>query len=359
VLIFRYLLKEVFITLASLTAILILVFMSNEFVHYLNLAASGHLPFAFIMKLMVLELPNLVALLLPLGFFISLIIAYGRLYADSEMVVMNACGYGPSRLVFQSLLMGSMVSVVILMITLWGTPYIELERAKLLRATGVQTLMQAIIPGKFQSTSGGRQVYYVESVNRKNGIAQHVFLARLADTGVKPQWDILWADKAYLQSDSKTQEDNVILQKGRVYQGQPGHADYQIAEFEQYRARLPHPSFIVKNAVRTAYVSDLWPINNPDPAKSAELQWRFSIPLMVLMLTIIAVPLSRVSPRTGKFSKLIPAILIFIVYAELLFIARNWLTAGKIPIWLGVWWVHLLFVVVGAAIFWRDRVKLS
>ena len=358
-LIFRYLAKEVYITLASLTVILLLIFMSNEFVHYLNRAAAGELPLLFIMQLMILEIPNFMGLLLPLGFYMSIMIAYGRLHADSEMIVLNACGYTPNLLLRQSLLMASMTAVFVLVIMLWGSPYIELERAKLLRSSGVQTIMRAIIPGQFRAVSGGRQIFYVESMSPDKAVAEHVFLARLNDKGGQLQWDILWADKAYLRSDQQTSEDYAILQNGRAYQGRPGRADYQVAEFERYQARLPHPSFVVRNVDRTAYPASLWPINNPDRSKAAELQWRLSVPVMVFTLTLIGVPLSRVNPRSGKFSKLIPAILIFIVYANLVFLARDWLSQGKIPSWLGMWWIHLLFICLGVVLIWRDRVKLS
>lgn len=358
-LIFRYLAKEVFITLASLTAILLLIFMSNQFVRYLNRAASGQFPLVFIMKLMMLEMPNLMGLLLPLGFYMALMIAYGRLYAESEMTVLNACGYGPSSLLRQSLLMASVVALFVLSIMLWLSPHIAIERIKLLRASGVKTLMQTVVPGQFRALSGGRDVFYVESMSKNKGVAKHVFLARLEGKGEQSQWNVLWADKVFIENDQQTQEDYAILQDGKAYQGQPGRADYQVAEFQRYKARLQHPFFETKADVRTALTSTLWPLNNSDRAKAAELQWRFSIPLMVLTLTLIGVPLSRVNPRTGKFAKLFPAVLIFIVYANFMFIARNWLASGQIPIWLGMWWLHLIFVLLGLLLIWRDRIKLS
>lgn len=358
-LIFRYLAKEVFVTLASLTGILLLIFMSNQFVRYLNRAASGQFPLIFIMKLMMLEMPNLMGLLLPLGFYMALMLAYGRLYAESEMTVLNACGYGPASLLRQSLFMASVVALFVLSIMLWLSPHIATERTKLLRASGVQTLIQTLVPGQFRAISNGREVFYVESKSRDKNIAENVFLARLNTKEGKSQWDVLWAEKAYIQTDPTTQEDYAILEKGKAYQGQPGKADYQIAEFGRYQARLPHPFTNVKDDVRTAFTSTLWPLNNPNHAKAAELQWRFSIPLMVLILTLIGVPLSRVNPRSGKFAKLFPAVLIFIIYANFMFVSRNWVATGKIPTWLGMWWLHILFACLGGVLIWRDRVKLS
>lgn len=360
-LIFRYLAKEVFITLTSLTTILLLIFMSNQFVRYLNRAASGHLPVVFIMKLMMLEMPNLMGLLLPLGFYMSLMIAYGRLYADSEMTVLNACGFGEGMLLRQSLFMASVVSLFVLVIMLWFSPYIAIERAKLLRASGVQTLMQTVVPGQFRALSGGRQVFYVESMDRDKSVAQHVFLARLNDKDKTkpPQWDVLWANKAYLENDLITQEDFAILEQGRAYQGQPGRSDYQVVDFKRYQARLPHPFEVTAKDVRTASTADLWSYKDHTLAKSAELQWRFSIPLMVLVLTLIGVPLSRIDPRSGKYAKLLPAILIFIVYANFMFITRNWIAQGKLSPWIGMWWLHLVFACLGGLLIWRNRVKLS
>lgn len=359
-LIFRYLSKEVFVTLVSLTMILLLIFMSNQLVLYLNRAASGQIPGMLIMKLMMLELPNLLSLLLPLGFYVALLLAYGRLYAESEMTVLQACGYGPGRLLKHSFMMASVVAVCELVIMLWGSPLIAIERATLLRTTGVQTLIQTIVPGRFNTIPGGPQrIFYVESMNRDHTVAKNIFLAQNTPKNGEEQWDILWADKAYAQTDQDTLEDYVVLLDGKKYQGVPGNADFQVATFKEYKARLPHPVVNIKEDARTASTASLWPLNNSNRVKAAELQWRLSIPIMVLMLTLVGVPLSRVNSRSGKYAKLLPAIVIFIVYANLMFIGRNWLAVGKTPVWLGLWWVHVVVGVLGLLLIWRNQVKLS
>jgi len=133
VLIFRYLAKEVFVTLAALTTILMLIFMSNQFVRYLGRVANGQIPLAIIMKLMMLELPNLMGLVLPLGFYVALLIAYGRLYAENEMTVLRACGYSPAKLLKHSYIMAIFVSGLVMTLVLWVSPMIAIERTKLLR----------------------------------------------------------------------------------------------------------------------------------------------------------------------------------------------------------------------------------
>lgn len=357
--IFRYLAKEVFVTLIALTAILMLIFLSNQFVQYLNRAAAGNIPGVIIMKLMMLELPVLLALLLPLGFYVALLLAYGRLYAENEMTVLRASGYGPDQLLKHSFIMASIVAIGVAIAVMWGGPIISVERAKLLRSTGIQTLIQTIMPGRFHAMSGGNQVFYVQSMSRNHTKAEQVFLAKRSVLENKIQWDVLWADKAFAENDVKTGEDYLVFQNGKEYQGTPGKAEYQIAEFADYKVRLPHPKVLIDSDIRTAKTSSLWPLNNSDRKKAAELQWRLSIPLMVLTLTLVAVPLSRVNSRSGKYAKLLPAIIIYILYANFMFVARDAITSGKIPIWVGMWWIHLLVIILGLLLIWRNQVKLA
>ncbi|WP_133136658.1 LPS export ABC transporter permease LptF [Legionella rowbothamii] len=357
--IFRYLAKEVFVTLIALTSILVLIFLSNQLIQYLNRAASGSIPGVIIMKLMMLELPTLLSLLVPLGFYIAMLVAYGRLYAESEMTVLRACGYGSGQLLKHSFIMASFVAVIVAAVMIWASPYIYIERAKLLRTTGIQTLVQTIMPGRFHAINDGQQVFYVQSMSRDHTKAEQVFLAKRSTEKEKTRWDVLWADKAYAETDAKTGEDYIILQDGKEYQGTPGHANYQIAEFGEYKARLPHPIVKISDDLRTFSTASLWPLNNTDRGKAAELQWRLSVPLMVLTLTLVAVPLSRINPRSGKYAKLFPAILIYILYANLMFIGRNAVVSGAVPQWIGLWWIHLLVAALGLFLIWRNQVKLA
>ena len=357
--IFRYLAKEVFVTLIALTGILMLIFLSNQFVQYLNRAASGNIPGMIIMKLMMLEMPNLMGLLLPLGFYMALLLAYGRLYAESEMTVLRASGYGPRQLFAHSFIMATVVALLVGAVMVWASPYIAVERTSLLRSSGIKTLIQTIMPGRFHAINGGQQVFHVQDMSRDHSKAEQVFLAKKNYQDDKTQWDILWADSAFSERNAQTGEEYIVLQHGKEYQGTPGEAKYQVAEFSEYKARLPHPNVQISDDLRTAKTATLWPLNNANRAKAAELQWRLSIPLMVLTLTVVAVPLSRVNSRAGKFAKLLPAVIIYILYANFMFLARNAIVSGKIPLWIGMWWIHLLVLFLGLFLMWRSKVVLG
>ena len=348
-LIFRYLAKEVFVTVIALTTILLLIFMSNQVVIYLNRAANGIIPGMLIMKLMLLELPNLLSLLLPLGYYVSILLAYGRLYADSEMTVLLACGYGPMQLLTHSLIMGVFVALLTaFMMSL--SPEIAYERAKLLQTTGAKTLIQTITPGRFRALSDGKQVFYVTKMNRKHTVAHDIFLARLVSDHGESQWDVLWANNAFLHS----KQNNLILEHGAKYQGQPGNADYQVINFSRLEVQLPKPNFVFKKDLRAESFANLLAGYHSDREIAAELQWRVSIPLMVLILTLVAVPLSKVNPRSGKYAKILPAIILYIVYANFMFVSRNWIVLGKIPVWVGLWWLHISVALIGLFLIYKS-----
>ena len=93
----------------------------------------------------------------------------------------------------------------------------------------------------------------------------------------------------------------------------------------------------------------------------AELQWRISLPILVFIVTLMAVPLSRVNPRQGRYLKLLPAILLYMAYLTILIAARGALEKGKLPMALGLWWVHALFLLIGLGLlYWEPwRLKMA
>jgi lipopolysaccharide export system permease protein len=350
-LVFRYLFKEVFYTLLALTVILLLVFLSNQMIQYMNRAASGQIPVMFLLKLLVIEMPNLLSLLLPLGFYIALIVAYGRLYAESEMTVLHACGYGYWTLLRHSFLMAAGVAALVLAIMVYLSPSIATQRVTLLRTSGVQFFLKTVAPERFNSTFPGH-VFYIDSIDKKNQQAQHVFVAKKSPTG----WDVIWANKAGIKT-LASGEAILELKQGAFYRGQAGLANYQTATFADYQATLPKAEIDVSSDVRTLSTAKLLPWNNSDLKKAAELQWRLSIPLMVLTLTVMAIPLSRVNPRQGKYAKLLPAILLFMLYANFMFVARSWVEQGKVSTWIGVWWLHLAMVLLAVLLILYQKRK--
>jgi lipopolysaccharide export system permease protein len=96
-------------------------------------------------------------------------------------------------------------------------------------------------------------------------------------------------------------------------------------------------------------------LDTADPAAIAELQWRLSVPITLLVLTLIAVPLSRAPPRQGRYNNLILGVLIYIIYSNMLGASKAWVANESISPWVGLWWVHGLFIFYGVMMLMRQN----
>jgi lipopolysaccharide export system permease protein len=352
VIIFRYLAKEVYTTLLVITGILLLTFMSNAFVRYLTRAASGKLSGGMVLKIIAIQVPTLVGLLLPVGLFLAFLLVYGRLYAESEMTVLTACGMSRFQLLQRSLWISLLIILLDVVFVFSLSPKLAAYQHDLLLASAEETMIQTIQPGRFQVANKGSDVFYIESVNRKGDKLKNIFVAqkKKAKAGDdKAVWNVLSAESGYSYRDVKTDQSYVIAQKGYRYFGVPGQKDFKIMRFSEYGARIEGASKTSSDDEATLPTSRLWRESYHNLKAMAELQWRISIPLSIPILTLLAVPLSRVKPREGRYAQLLPAILIYAIYANMMFVAKSWIVHGKISPIVGMGWLHvlLLFVALG------------
>jgi lipopolysaccharide export system permease protein len=357
VLVFRYLAKEVFVTLLALIIILMFIIISNQLVGYLNRAASGRIPGILVLKLLFLEMPNLLTVLLPLGFYMSVMLAFGRLYSENEMLVLQACGMSTAKLVQYTFIMGLGVSLFVgLMVHV--NPQFANKRAKMLQTSGIKAFIQMLSPQHFQALPN-QQVLYIDSINRKHTQANGLFLAqRNTDTSKPWKWQIIAAKDMEMKKNA-AEQDEIVMNNGQIYRLSPGALNAQYGTFEHGVIHVPEPIIQVKKDLRTLSTQKLWLARHDNLAMNAEFQWRLSIIMMSLVLVFVAVPLSRVNPRSGKFSRLLPAILIFLIYINFLFLWRDKLNAGQWQHFNNMLLVHLGVLVLGLFLLWQQKRKLS
>lgn len=351
----RYLAREVTLTLSTVTGILLLTFLSNQFARFLGKAAGGTFASNLLMRLFVVEIPHLLSILLPLGLFLGIMLAYGRLYADNEMTVMNVGGLSRAKLIKYTLPVTGIIAAIMAILCFWVNPYLIAYRNNLLAQTGTAVEVQLIAPGRFQSFSSGQRVFYVEKVSPDRQNMYNIFVAQVADkaSSTNPAivpWSILTANSGYQTINPKNGDRFFVTTHGQRYSGTPGQNDFQIMQYEKYALRIE--SHVVSNTKETEAMStsDLWHATQNRAAAMGELQWRFSLPFSALLLTLLAIPLSHVQPRHSRYTQLLPAILIYVCYGDLLLIARNAVQHGTISSALGLWWVHgLLLIIISIA----------
>ncbi len=358
--IFRYLSREVLHTLIAISAILLLIFLSNLFVRYLGYAADGSIPMGLVLKIVAIQIPYLLSLLLPLGFFIAILLAYGRLYADSEMTVLFACGMSRGRLIQITMVMALILALIVAVMMFWMVPRLLTYRNHLIAQAHEDVETQLLFPGSFQQMNRGAQVVYVESLNGKRNRARNVFVAMRSQevpasdmnvlTQKQSEWEVISAQSARRQIDPKQHAQYIVLNDGYRYVGTPGDMDYSITQFATFGLRVNRKVATPSQHEKSLPTGKLLADYQHNDRYAAEIQWRIAMPVATFVLALLGVALSRIDPRKGKYAQLLPSAAVAIIYANLLFVARNWIHTGHVsPFW-GIWWVHLSFFMIAVAL---------
>jgi lipopolysaccharide export system permease protein len=358
--VFRYLSRELLMTSGAVSAVLLVIIMSGRFIKYLAQAAEGRLDHTVLFLIMGFKLPGFLQLILPLGLFLGVLLAYGRLYLDSEMTVLSSAGMSQQRLAGYTLVSATAVACLVAWMSLGLAPQGSTEVARILNKQAAMTEFDTLEAGRFQALRKGSRVTYTEQLSDGRSQLSGVFISdkRESKAGDKPAGiSVLVAEKGHqeIKADGSRY---LILQNGYRYDGNPGQADYRKIEYETYGVLLPKPSVSEEIGEREAVpTSELFGSSNL--VDRAELQWRLSIPILVFVVALLAVPLSRVNPRQGRFLKLLPAVLIYMTYLALLVAARGALDKGKIPEYLGLWAVHGLFLGLGLLLLYWEPLRLK
>ena len=361
----RYLVKEVLLNTMAVTLVLVLVGITNQVVVYLARAASGILPVTLVLEVVGLNIPYLLSFMLPFGFFLGVLLAYGRLYADAEMTVMQACGFSIARLVWVTAVASLGVAILCAILTLWTTPAsmqrLELSLAKM----RTDVLANFIKPGQFQAWEDGQYVVYIAGVNEDERTVKEVFIAEqpqetTGDQTTDERLSVLTAGTGYLWLDPTSQAEYIVLEDGQRYLGTPGSAAYTVMGFKEYAIRVPAQNIKIRKMPRTQPTLSLF--GSDDPDQLSELQWRFSLPLSILVLAVLSVPLSRVAPRKGKFSTIFPALIVILIYSNCLMLTRSWVEEGLLNPWVGLVWPHLVALTFAALLIahqthWFQRLR--
>lgn len=353
--ILRYLTREVLQATIAVSVVLVIIIMTGRFVKYLSEAATGKFDPTVLFVIMYYRLPGFLELIIPLGFMVAIIMAYGRLYAEHEMTVLSSCGMSQRRLLAYTFIPGVIVAIAVGLCSLWLTP-LGLQKAdQIIAKQKSRSELDVIKPGRFQASRTNAIVTYVETKGKDKKL-NGVFIASAGVAKDRPLTTVK-ADSAERVNHKQYQQSYLQLNDGVRYQGRPGEANYRVTYFKKLGQHLPEQNdadFISKK-IDSQSTLDL--LDMTSATKQAALQSRLSGPLVIFIITVLAVAMSYTTPRRGRYVMLFPAILIYLVYLVLLNSAREAIEEGVLPIAVGLWPVHLLFLCIAFFLFaWRTGV---
>lgn len=353
--IFRYLSRELLSVTTAVCLVLLMVLISGRFVKYLSNALAGNMDPEVIFAVIGYRIPGFLELTLPLAFFLAVLLTFGRLYVENEMSVLKACGFSERKLLAYTLIVATFLALIVGSLSLYYTPT-GVKKAEAIFAVQEQkSELDRVTEKQFYSLRGGKGVTWVDSVSEDRRL-ENVFMSATLEATESSNGSLVLviADRGMQSTAMDTEERYLTLEQGYRVEGVPGRYDYQITYFEEFGTRLAPPEELSEDTATDAMSTQAL-MNSSEIEHRVALQWRFSIPIMMLVVTLLAVPLSRVDPRSGRFARILPAVLLYFVYLVSLNSVRGAIESGSLPIGITLIPVHIVFLLIALMFIFSEK----
>jgi lipopolysaccharide export system permease protein len=344
----RSLIREFSLIAIAVVGVLIAIILTSLMIRLLGKAAVGEVPAEAVFGLIAFGILGYMPLLLGIAVFVAVLLALSRSYRDSEMTVWFTSGLSIASWVKPVLQFAIPVALVAALLSLVVAPWSQDRSIEYQRLLESRDEVSMVSPGVFTESKSADRVLFVDTMSEREDVVNNVFVQSIQDNRL----GVIVAQKGFIET-APNGDRFVVLLKGRRYEGTPGTLDYRTVDFDRWAMRIEP-----KEAKRTAppskamTTSELLAEHRPE--QIAELHWRIALPVAVIIMALVAIPLSFVNPRSGRSWNLVLAVLIYALYNNTISIFQAWTAQGRIAPWIGVWPVHLAMVALMVILFWKQ-----
>ena len=334
----------------AITLGLMLIFASYSATLYLADAASGQLDTDIVLKLIGLKVFIALEVLLPLGFYLGLIFALGRLYGDQEMTALQACGLSRWKMMRPLLQVAVLIAVIAGLLALFGRPWAYSQVYALQSTAQAEFDITRIDTGRFQSAGDGKFVIYAHGASPKAHALEDVFAA-IEEDGKR----VIVRAQRLTQIPQQDAPPALNFDQGQLYRLDLGQERDEIVRFGTFTWYPEASSDVISYKRKAASSMEL--LSATDNENIAERQWRFSRPLATFFLALLGIAFARSSPRRGRTANSFAAAVSFALYYNLAGIARTWVEQGDVPPIPGVYWVDALVGILALGLLFRPGIR--
>lgn len=351
----RYLLRELLLGVGATALVLLLITVGGTFADALRRVATGRLPGDILFPVLGLKVLDALTILLPLAVFLGILMALGRLYRDSEMHVLGAAGMGPRGLLRPAAMLLLPAALLVGLLSLWLAPLAVRVADGMILKANKSVIAAGLEAGRFVELPGRGGIVFVQNMSPDGSKLEGIFIAseRVNDDGSR-DLNLVTAQRGALHYSSAGDKRFLALLDGHRYVGRLGRDDWKRMRYARSELAIPAANVDVSTDDSLQAQSTLALARAESVSASAELAWRIATPVTVLVLGLLALPLSRQSPREPRYGRLLLAILAYLLYANLMALSRAAIERGYLPGWLGMWWLQLLVAALAIWMLWRQ-----
>ncbi|HYD95171.1 MAG TPA: LPS export ABC transporter permease LptF [Noviherbaspirillum sp.] len=345
----RALRRELVSTAGAVFTTLFTITITVMLIKILGQAAGGKVASQDVIALIGFAALRYLPIILILTTFISVLVVVTRSYQDSEMVVWFASGLSLSRWISPVLSFGLPVIAVVVALSFFVTPWANRQSAEFRERFQKREDIAKVSPGRFQESSSADRIFFVEAVSGDATTVQNVFVNTVKDG----RNSIVVAREGSVLLDERGDK-FLVMNQGRRYDGVAAQADFRVMEFERYAVLVSRQSqaLVGDQSARSLSTPEL--LANMNNFNAGELLWRISLPVMGLLLMLLAIPLSFANPRGGRSGNLLIALLLFIIYSNMVSVFQAAVVQKRLSFEVAWWPLHLVAAILIVLLFsWR------
>ena len=353
--------KELFFT--SLSTILILsgIVIAQRAVYIFRLAAKGIIPNDTIDTVLVFNLLKHLPLLLSLTIFLAILLTLSRWYRDSEMIVWFSAGLSLHNLIKPILIFCVPLIILIASLSFYISPWAVQKSEEFKNGLQNRDELATIAPGSFKESKNEHRIFYVEGFSELGSSVKNVFVQSIQNGKL----GVIVSTKGKREK-NEDGENYIVMEDGKRYEGHADSNEFSITKFSKYGILIEKdtPKLVAIGAsagmVEAKSTIELLLTQNKNNRNHymAELMWRLSLPISAIILIFLAISMSFINPRTGRSMNIIIALLIFIIYNNLLGVSNSLVAGGAISVWYGFWPIHFIVALLGAYLLYRRSFNL-
>jgi lipopolysaccharide export system permease protein len=331
---------EVFRSSIGVLLIFFLLVVGSRIVGYFEQAAEGNIDPGIILSVITLRFPDFITLLIPLSFFLGLLITIGRLNSEGEIHGYFSAGLSKFNLIKFLLPQAFIYFFITLVLSLYIAPYTKNLSKDLLVIDSFEEQIDAIQSDEIVSLDDGGFLY-VQTADE--GLIKGVKLFQVDEDNSF----IVISDELLTTEKDKTIELN--LKNGTFYGGLFSESSKIISNFNNFNFEID------KNMSQSNDLSLTKLFDYSSASDQATFQWNISIPITILILLLYGIYISSSKPREGKFSFMLPGMLIYVSYLSLLILGREFISDNPGSIF-NLWFIHGLFILFLFLYAYREKI---
>jgi lipopolysaccharide export system permease protein len=344
----RYLFREFTQSFLATLIILLMVSVGGVMADLLGDVADGKVPARLLLSQLGLQFLNYMPYIIPLALMLGLLLAFSRLYRDSEMAVLTAAGIGPRRLLRPLLMLVVPVVALVGACSLWLGPWALRTAHEMLDHANRSLVVSGLDAGKFTVLSSGA-VVYVSALSPDGTGLSKVFMHRSKDGRI----DVVTAKSGQMFFEGERNRYLRLDDGFRVEGPDAAGLDYRLIRYKSNEVALPdRADTLDKDDPELLPTPQL--LSDARPEAHAQIHARLTPPLLALAFALLTLPLSRSSPRQARYGRVMLGFLAYLVGVSLMMNGTQWLSDGQLPALAGLWWLTLPLLAVAIWLYLRD-----